>query len=246
MSSICVYCLKEIAASDITEDHVIARSWYPANTPAVSKWKVPSCRDCNNRFSKIEDEVLNRLAWCMNPADDAVRHIIDKARRSIDPRRAKSSHDLVHRLNRRFALQRNVVDIADPTVAGVLPSFRRNFDEGSRWGVLVPAGPLEELVTKWIRGVHYCEFGQLVPHGYEVSGYILEDDVAAEALTPILSHASRFRKGPGVEVLAWNVEEEGEFIAQYAFRIWNELTTYGSIAKAEPEDLGASDLAGNI
>ena len=47
----CAYCLKLIPSTKMTADHVIAKSWYPVDTPPVAKWKVPACGECNNRYS---------------------------------------------------------------------------------------------------------------------------------------------------------------------------------------------------
>ena len=52
----CPYCLAEFPDTDMTDDHVIARSWFPAETPPVAKWKVRSCRACNNEKS-ADDEI---------------------------------------------------------------------------------------------------------------------------------------------------------------------------------------------
>ena len=37
-------------------------------------------------------------------------------------------------------------------------------------------------------------------------------------------------KGPGVEVLIWRVDEKDEYVAQYAFNIWNQFRAYGTVA----------------
>jgi hypothetical protein len=229
----CVYCLSEVPLAELTEDHVIARSWFPANTPPVAKWKVPACSGCNNRFSAIEQDVLLRLALCLDPEDPAVSGIVEKARRARDPKQFKSSRDWAHRFNRREALRRDIINIRNPQALGVLPFFRDNFAKGSTTGIRIPAKSLLEIVEKWIRGVHFCEFGKLVSSGCEISVQFVEDEVAESAFAEIMQYAIRVNKGQGVEVLIWKVEENDELIAQYAFNIWNQFRAYGAIEKLE-------------
>lgn len=229
----CVYCLSDVPLAELTKDHVIARSWFPANTPTVAKWKVPACSGCNNRFSAIEQDVLLRLALCMDPEDPAVSGIVEKARRARDPKHFKSSRDWAHRFNRREALRRDIINIRDPQERGVLPFSRDNFLKGSTTGIRIPAKSLEEIVAKWIRGVHYCEIGSLVFPESTISVQFVEDEVAKSAFAEIISYATHIEKGPGVEVLIWHVEEDDQSITQYAFNIWRKFRAYGTVESLE-------------
>ncbi len=225
----CTYCLKDVPATEATEDHVIARSWYPANTPPVAKWKVPACNECNNRYSAAEGSTLSRIALCMDRKGRSVSHIVRRARRSFDPKQAKSPRDAMHRFNKRQALGRDVEQILDPKAQGVLPAFRENFGEGSRTGILIPADDLEAVVEKWVRGIHFCEFGYPVPADHVVSVQFIEDEVAASAFAGIMQFAKRIERGPGVEVLIWHAAEGNESITQYAFNIWGQFRVYGTV-----------------
>ena len=88
----CVYCLRSV--QEATEDHVIAQSWYPESTPEnVEKWKVPSCRPCNTRYSKLEDDLKIRLAFCVDPSNPAAQGVYERARRALDPHMGKNPTD---------------------------------------------------------------------------------------------------------------------------------------------------------
>ena len=142
----CIYCLKEFPDADRTIDHVIARSWYPANTPSIEKWKAPACEPCNNRLGSFEDNALTILAHCLNPKDPAVSHIVEKARRSIDPEKSNSPSDFEHRLKRKRAFIRQIITVHDSHGRGILPSFRDNFEQGSRTGILIPGVLLARII----------------------------------------------------------------------------------------------------
>lgn len=228
----CVYCLVDLPATELTIDHVIGRSWFPSERSSVAKWKAPACKRCNNRYSFAEGDVLGRVALCLDPNDPALSGIVEKAKRAIDPKYATSERDRVRRLKRREEIGRSVMDVHDPHGQGVLPSFRGNFLEGSRTGIRIPARALEGVVEKWIRGVHYCEFGRPVPADYGVSAQFVNDEDAAKAFGEVVQHAQHIQKGSGVEVLIFHAEENSEFIAYYAFTIWKKLKVYGVVERA--------------
>jgi hypothetical protein len=234
----CPYCLGEFPEAEMTDDHVIARSWFPAETPPVARWTVRSCRTCNNEKSALERDVLSRLALCLNPNDPDLADIVSSARRSMDPRSARTARDFKHRFNRREAIRRSVIDIHSKSDAGVLPYFTGNFDAGSRTGILVSASSLDGLVQKWVRGIHLCEVGRVIPIEYEVSVMHLDDLTRAQAFSDVVGHAKVIQKGPGVEVAILHVEETGEFGTLYAFNTWDTLKCTASVARAA--EAGAS------
>jgi hypothetical protein len=228
----CPYCLGEFRDAEMTDDHVIARSWFPAKTPPVAKWKVRSCRACNNKKSALERDVLGRLAWCLDPKRSDLADIIARARRSIDPRAAMTPREFMHRFNRREAIRNSIIDISSKSDPGLLPYFIPNFDAGSRTGIEIPVQSLDGLVQKWVRGIHLCEVGRIIPSGYEVSVIHAEEELRTRAFSGVMEHAKIIQKGPGVEVKIFHAEEPEEFMTLYAFNIWNALKCSASVERA--------------
>jgi hypothetical protein len=218
----------------MTDDHVIARSWFPAKTPQIAKWKVRSCRACNVKKSAMEGDLIGRLAFCLDPSDPALGQIVARARRSIDPQSAKSDKDFMHRFNRREAIRRSVIDVSSKDDPGVLPYFIDNFNAGSRTGIEIPAQSLDGLVQMWARGIHPCEIGWIIPSGYDVSVIHPDDQTRAEALSDMIKHAKVVQKGPGVEVAIFHAEEPHEFMTLYAFNIWNRLKCSAVVEREQP------------
>ena len=152
----CVYCLAEVESKQITNDHVIARAWYPKSTPQnIEKWKVPACWRCNNNYGRLEQEVLLRLAMCLDRNDPAAAGIVDNAFRSVDPAAVTSAKEKRIRLARRSKLIADTKQLDSIPDRAILPSFRKNFDIGSRTGILIPAKDLNAVVEKWARGFDY-------------------------------------------------------------------------------------------
>ena len=79
----CVHCLKDPVV--LTSDHMFPRAWYPDATPEnLEKWQIPSCVECNHRYSKIEGDLLNRVALTLTrsirrPPDWLIRLARDKS-----------------------------------------------------------------------------------------------------------------------------------------------------------------------
>jgi hypothetical protein len=192
--------LGEFPDAEMTDDHVIARSWFPAKTPPVAKWKVWSCRACNNEKGTLERDLLGRLALCLNPDESDLADIIERARRSMDPRSATTAREFMHRFNRREAIRRSLIDVDSKNAPGLLPYFMGNFAAGSRTGIEVPAQSLNGLVQMWVRGIHLCEIGWIIPSGYEVSVIHPDDQIRVEAFSDTIRHATIVQKGPGVQV----------------------------------------------
>lgn len=157
MAKNCVYCSILLTAETETEDHVIAKSWFPDTTPGdVPHWVVPACRDCNNRFSRVEDDVRVQLAMCVDRKHAGAIGIVERALRSVAPQHGRDDNDRKIRELRQNRLLRGVRHFTEMPSHGVLPSFTDNFTKlGSRTAILIDAHELHMILKKWVRGLHY-------------------------------------------------------------------------------------------
>ena len=196
----CPYCLGEFSDAEMTDDHVIARSWFPANTPPVAKWKVRCCQTCNNEKSALERDVLGRLALCVDPNDPNLAEIITKARRAMDPRSARTAHELKHRFNRREAIRGSIVDIRSKTDPGVLPYFVDNYRRRLAYGNIGAC-----TVFGWAgseMGSWHPSVRDQAAHSQRIRGIVIhaDDQLRTQAFSAVTEHAKIVQKGPGVEV----------------------------------------------
>jgi hypothetical protein len=229
----CVYCLTVLSAVDKTDDHVIARSWYPTSTMPVAKWKAPACKKCNNKFSAAEGALLRRLALTL-PKSGGYRDIVDSQLRSLNPKDAKSDRDAACRLRNRLALSKCVVHVDQPMHKAVIPSSRINYALGSRTGVLIPKEQLDIVVEKWIRGIHFCEMGWPAPLQSKIDIFMVSDAAASGAFEMLKSNVVILRRGPGVEVRRSHVEEGELFGSIYEFDLWHRFRVCGAIEGTRP------------
>jgi hypothetical protein len=232
----CPYCLGEFPDDEMTDDHVIACSWFPGQTTRVAKWVVRSCGACNHEKSALEGDALVRLALCLDPKRPELEDIIARASRSMDPRFARNARDAKHRFNKREAIRNSIIGVDSKRDAGVLPYFEDNFEAGSRDGILIPSESLDGVVQRWVRGIHLLEVGQSIPREYEVSVIHAGDEIRAQALSSVIQHAKIIQKGPGVEVKIVHAEEPEEFGAIYAFNIWDQLKCMATVLDLRSQD----------
>ena len=225
---VCLYCLNE--HSKLTRDHVFARSWYPDSTPPnIEKWEVPSCDACNNRFSQLEDDVRRWLAMCLDRSQPAAAGIVEKAFRSIDPNSGRSQTDGEIRHRKKIKLFQELHELDKMPSQGVLSSFRNNWEEGSRMAILIPAEELDELVKKWVRGMHYITVDRMLPLNALIEVLHLQENAAREAFKNVIPYATRYDGGPGIQVIRATAEEPGEAVSWYAIELWQQFKVYAYV-----------------
>ena len=223
----CVYCLDEVPKTEITKDHVIARSWFPKDTPLdIAKWKAPSCRKCNNEYSSQEADVLNTIGFCLDPNDSNIAHICQKSLDSIDVRKMKNARDFKHRFNKREAMRARTQHIDRISKKNMMPSFKHNLEKGSTMGINISSKNLDSVIRKWAVGVHYCEFGAFVPNEAEISVHHVSDEVAKDAYKNITENANIFKKGPSVTVHVWRAFQDNKEMSHYGFNLYGQFKAF--------------------
>lgn len=141
----CIYCGSRPGN---TRDHVPPRSFFPSPFPQ-DLLTVPSCKECNAKFSKDEEYVRTILAssWDRENEDTPARTLFDtKVRRALE-----YSGPLL----RRVADSMKLVEIRTP--AGIYLGRRPAF--------LLDMPRFKRVMEKIARGLHYCETGIFLPPG---------------------------------------------------------------------------------
>jgi hypothetical protein len=227
----CPYCSEFFPKNEMTDDHVIASTWYPANVPAsFQRYTVPACRLCNERLGKIEEDILHHLAGCLDPQNSAVEPIVEKLKRAIDPSAAGSDADRQKREARRRSLQNDMVDASDVPrhkfAAWTLPNIR---DGQPSRAIRVPT-TLAHVVEKWVRGIYYKTTKSFLPDAYTVQSVPVTDKAEADIFEFIKRRGKVLAKGPGIAVTQW-IEHQNEVLyAIYSFTIWDVFSVYAAAA----------------
>jgi hypothetical protein len=226
----CIYCLDQVPIPEITDDHIIAGSWYPDSTPTTTqRWTAPACKKCNNSLGAIEQYVHTRLAACIDPTDLAAAGIWERARNSIDPLRAKKDRDRQHRANQRAAFWRHLAEMKEPCAA-TLPFSLPNFQQGSQTALFIESDKLESLLSKkWARGVYYKIHNQPLSLSAKISIIYPQPGKAALLFADIWSHVRSIFLGPGIQISYFTAEDQTRLADLYVFRVWNQLEFITSV-----------------
>jgi hypothetical protein len=225
----CVHCLRH--SEKMTWDHVFPQAWYPATTPAnLEKWKIPACLKCNNDYGKLERDLLIRLGLCVPPDAAAAAGVPAKVLRSLDPKAAKSDRDRRIRAADRSRVLRELLPFGVPPAGGVLPGFGLQSESqySDYAGILIPAGSLERLGEKLIRGITYVHHGALLGAPYRVRVYVITDAAAGPMGRLIERHARVFDRGPGIAVFRSEAEDD-PLVALYKVVVWGRLVLFGAV-----------------
>lgn len=151
----CVHCLRD--GVELTKDHVFPSSWYPDTAPKVARWTVPACAPCNSSLGKLEQELLIRLALCMDQSPSTAG-LAERGRRALDPACAHSDKDRRGRLAMRRKLH------AELNAERELLQLPRD-PNATAWklseleGIPIRWESMRDVVCKIVRGVQFRETG---------------------------------------------------------------------------------------
>ena len=157
----CVHCHALLTPSTTTKDHIFPSSWYPASTPQnLAKWTVPSCKACNERYSRIEEELLTRFTLCLDPKAEAAVGLYDRVKRSINledapnQREAKIRKAKLRKLNLTYLTNEEIQRVP---AANFLPGFGpfSNDISPDKLAVIIPFDFINSYIEKLCKGLAF-------------------------------------------------------------------------------------------
>lgn len=225
----CVYCLSHFEA--LTSDHVFPKSWYPETTPDnLEKWQVPSCDKCNQKYSKLENELLLKFGLCVDPLEAKSLGIADKVLRSVKAGCAKSELDRVHRQKRLERTMQEMVPAEKIPKESVFPNFGPwpGIQPEDKVGILVSAEQLQLFGEKLVRGITYKEYSRYIEEDHIIEIFFIGQKGAQIVVENIRRFGAEYHCGPGIRVgvaFAGNDPQSGLFDIE----IWGRLHIYATV-----------------
>jgi len=229
----CVHCLKDPV--ELTRDHVFPQAWYPDATPAnLEKWQISSCVACNNRYSKIEGDLLNRVALALDTKHPASAGLVDAALRAMNPDAGRDEKDVAARAARAKKILGTMFKGEQIPENAIMPGL------GERWGrpkteqmaVQIPKASFTAMTEKIVRGLVYLEDSAFIEAPYKIDTYI-EDDEGAKVCKEMLDKAGEvFKREPGLEIRCARVDGEKR-TAIYEITFWQQFKTYATVSKLD-------------
>jgi hypothetical protein len=151
----------------------------------------------------------------------------EKARNSIDPKRARTGRDREHRIRQRNAFWAELRELREAP-PHTLPFSISNLAKGSRTGLIIEADKLNSLVQKWVRGIYYKIHGHPLSSDGEISVIHIHEADAAAAFGKFWEQRKCLDAGPGIQVSYLSVEEGSKRADVYVFRIWDQFEVFAS------------------
>lgn len=197
----CVHCLKE--APERNWDHVFPKSWYPDTTAAdMEKWQIPSCVACNDRYGKLERDLIGRLGLALDANNPASAGLAEKALRAINPEAAKSEGDAAARDARAKKILRETYKGEELKGKNVLPGLGERWDRPieEQLGISIPAESLPAMTEKVVRGITFREDGDLIEPDQKIEFFLVKDEDVQEVKEMLDRAGKEFKREPGLVV----------------------------------------------
>lgn len=225
----CIHCLK--FHKELTWDHVFPKAWYPHTTRQnLYKWQVPSCKRCNKMYGELEEDLMIRLAMCLDPLDPSCAGIVEKGLRAVNPSYAKNEKDGRARLAKRNEILKGSFEGNAIPLQAVYPNFgvHQQLPLQAQTAITIPAKAVQRLAEKIVRGIFLIEDGKLIEPPYEISYYVLHDAGTAEIVEMLAQYGSVHAREPGI-VVQRAVAQEDAISSFFLIEIWNRFKIYAAV-----------------
>lgn len=224
-NSKCIHCLKEFA--ELTSDHVFPRSWYPSTTPEnIEKWQAPCCKKCNQIYSKIENDLLQRFGMCVDPKNSAAKGIAEKTMRSFKTQYAKSEKDANHRLKTKQKLISSLMPRDKIKKSALLPS--KLPIPNTPFGILIPADEYKKMGEKFIRGITYVIDSTYIDSSHKINIYFQEELNASYIHGLLEQYGKKYFCGDGIIIERAVIPEDVQS-GIYYIKLWETTYMYGIV-----------------
>ncbi len=230
----CVHCLSDPVERNW--DHVFPEAWYPDTTPPnLSKWQIPSCIPCNRSLGEIENDLLIRIAFCLDPNAPESQSIVHKALRALRPKEGKTERDrnaraaLAKRMSAEFCEGKAIPkDAIYPTL---VEKWGRPLEE--QVAVRIPAESLRKVTEKIVRGIFFLEDKKFIELPYCVQFYALDDAGAEPARVLLARFGDIYAREPGVVVRRAVTPDDG-ISSVFEIEFWRQFKTHAAVIEEPP------------
>jgi len=183
----------------------------------------------------MEEDLLFRLALCVDPHVPETAGIVQKALRSMKPEFAKDVRDRTARAARAARLHSELLDGPQIPRSAVYPGL------GERWGrpttqglgVRVPADSLRRLTEKIVRGVFFLEDKAFIEADHTIDFYALTEEGAGPIRELLDRFGREYAREPGI-VVRRAVAEDQPKGALFEIDIWGQFKMYATVGPVEP------------
>ncbi len=228
---ICVHCLREVPQRNW--DHVFPVGWYPDTTPQnLEKWKIPTCKPCNDEYGKIEEDLGILLSTSIDPRSAKASGIWAKTLRALNPLEGKNEKDRSARARKKKRLLSLIRAGDDIPNHGIYPGLgeRWNRPRSEQIAILVPARHLQKLAEKIVKGLAFIGDGSLLDANTEIEHHVVTEDGAREFEAVLSTFGEEHSRGPGIRIVRVVTPDDG-ISSLHKITIWGEVVLYVSVLR---------------
>jgi hypothetical protein len=198
----------------------------------MEKWQIPSCVACNDRYGKLERDLIGRLGLALDAGNPASAGLADKAVRAINPDAAKSEGDSAARDDRAKKILREMYKGQELKGKDVVPDLGERWDRPleEQLGISIPPESLPAITEKIVRGITFREDAAFIEPDQKIKCFLVKDEDVTEVKAMLDRAGKEFKREPGLKVRRAQFPE-GDL---YELTFWNQLKTYATVAKPRP------------
>jgi hypothetical protein len=209
------------------------RAWYPdATSNDLEKWQIPSCLECNQRYGKLENDLLGRVALTLDAKNPASSGLAEKALRAINPAAARNEGDAAAREARAKKILGDMYKGEQIKSANVVPGL------GERWArpveqqlaIKIPEESFPAMTEKIVRGLVYREDAAFIEPPHKIECFLAEEEGVKEVKELLDQHGKALKREPGLVIR--RAESEGGDLYEITF--WDQFKTYATVSEEAP------------
>ncbi|MBW2324245.1 MAG: hypothetical protein JRF41_12155 [Deltaproteobacteria bacterium] len=190
---------------------------------------MPACKKCNEKYGKIEYDLLVRFGLCLDRTQEGAKGIPEKALRSINPKAGKNIKDSYHRQKIRQKTLREALMANEIPKTAILPGFglHPSQDFADVIGITVGVNELEALGEKLVRGITYVSSGRYIEEDHEIKIYFDPNQGAAFAEL-VEKYGTKHHRGPGISV-SYAAAEDDPVSGVFDFTLWGTYRFWAAV-----------------
>lgn len=231
----CVHCGKHFDQRNW--DHVFPKSWYPDNTPTdIAKWQIPTCFSCNREHGKVEQNLMVRMAMCIDPKTPGLSNVINKALRSMDPSAAKNQKDKKRRKALLEKIQKEVSRGDQVAGNSLYPGFHetKDLELSKQFAINISLSEIQMLGRKLVKGLFYVHDNIYIEDNFRIDVYAIDECNTLKIRDILSKYGKLYERGPGI-VIERAVAEEDGISSIFRITIWTRWIIYASVVDSRHE-----------
>lgn len=215
------------------EEHVFPKSWYPEGTsPTTIRPKVPSCRECNRRYGRLEERLQRVWAAGIDPRHPAVRGIWPRVLRSMSADAARDLRDKSFRFRNRSDFHRRlrVVPAAEGAAFPGLGHKRVSWvpnDSGlltkGSVGAAFASKDVAGITKKFVRGLYRFHCQVVLPKKVLIETFVIDEEAWEDFFEFIRDRGLSPRGAPPGFFYWYGLAEEDPAASLWCFVVWGHI-----------------------